>query len=65
MNEYSFNDFSLFVVCKACGKQHDTADIRIVSVEADLQGADVVAFLCPVVGEMTSSRVYKGVAHNE
>ena len=65
MNEYSFNDFSLFVVCKACGKQHDTADIRIVSVEEDLQGADVVAFVCPVVDVITSSRVYRGVAHNE
>ena len=39
------------VTCTACKKTHDEADVEFVGIEEDIQGRDLLEFVCPDCGE--------------
>ena len=53
---------SFKVICSECSEEHLTDDVKVVNVEEDIQGRDVLFFECPVTGEVTKSLVYAGVS---
>lgn len=46
-----------FVVCKACGENHETSDVEFLNVEEDIQGRDVMEFKCPKTDTVQQSWV--------
>ncbi len=48
------------VICDSCRERHSTEEVEFVTVEEDIQGRDVMYFICPKTQEETSSHVYKG-----
>lgn len=45
------------VQCKECGEQHDTEEVKFVNIEEDIQGYDVLTFVCPATGNETTAYV--------
>lgn len=49
-----------FVICPACGEQHDTDDVKFIDISEGDRGQDVMTFECPTTKEEVSSNVYRG-----
>ena len=49
---------NFIVVCTECSEEHSTADIEFSNVEEDIQGRDIMCFICPVTNVETKSLVY-------
>lgn len=47
------------VICPECSEEHLTTEVEFVNVEEDMQGRDVMHFVCPVTKTMTKSLVYR------
>jgi hypothetical protein len=47
------------VICPECSEEHLTTEIESVNIEEDIQGRDVLYFVCPVTNMETKSLVYK------
>lgn len=47
-----------YVICKECSENHRTDTIELLNVEEDIEGRDVVFFVCPVTEIETKSLVY-------
>lgn len=47
------------VICSECSEEHSTTEIEVVNVEEDIQGRDVLYFICPVTKTVTRSMVYR------
>ena len=58
-------DYPMFVVCAGCAARHYVTDVKIVNVEEDIEGADVVFFQCARDNRVFSSRVFRGVIHEQ
>jgi hypothetical protein len=47
------------VVCRECSEEHTTEEVEFLNVEEDMQGRDVMFYVCPVTQTQTSSLVYR------
>ena len=47
------------VICPECGEEHLTTEVEFLNVEEDMQGHDVMHFVCPVSNTATKSKVYR------
>lgn len=47
------------VICTECSEEHLTTEVEFLNVEEDMQGRDVMYFVCPVTVTKTKSLVYK------
>lgn len=47
------------VICTECSDEHLTIDVEFLNVEEDIQGRDVMFFVCPITKTPTKSMVYK------
>lgn len=47
------------VICPECSEEHLTTEIESVNIEEDIQGRDVLYFVCPATNMETKSLVYK------
>lgn len=56
--ETDFSERSLFVMCKECGKNHYSDDVKTVDIEEDVQGRDVLTFICPVTNHNSKSYIF-------
>lgn len=54
-------DFPVFtvVICSECSEEHLTTEVQSVNIEEDIQGRDILYFVCPVTNMETKSLVYK------
>ena len=43
------------VTCNHCKTKHDEDIIEFVSIEEDIQGRDVVTFVCPICNKTSKS----------
>lgn len=46
------------VHCKECGWFDESAIKEVLNIEEDIQGADILTFICPTCGKKGSSRRY-------
>ena len=51
------------VICTECSEEHSVEDTKVVNVEEDIQGRDVLYFECPVTEKIAKSLVYSGVRY--
>jgi hypothetical protein len=57
---------TFFVLCGRCCEhaasdvQHLTSEIKVINVEEDISGRDVVSFECPITNRVEQSLVYGG-----
>jgi hypothetical protein len=49
---------STYVNCLKCGEHHSTKEVEFLNIEEDIQGRDLMTFMCPVVEEETKSLVF-------
>jgi len=49
---------NFIVVCTECSEEHSTEDIEFSNVEEDIQGRDIMHFICPVTKLEARSLVY-------
>jgi len=49
---------NFIVVCTECSEEHDTESIKFLNVEEDIQGRDIMFFVCPVTNLEARSLVY-------
>lgn len=54
---WTYKPQSIKVRCPTCGLQNEE-DTKFVDIEEDIQGADVLTFICPVCGKKRKSRRY-------
>lgn len=47
------------VICTECSEEHLTTEVEFLNVEEDMQGRDVMYFVCPVTTTESKSLVYK------
>ena len=47
------------VICPECGEKHLTTEVEFLNVEEDMQGRDVMHFVCPKTKNPTKSNVYR------
>ena len=47
------------VICLECGEKHLTTKVEFLNIEEDIQGQDVMYFVCPVTKTPTKSLVYR------
>ena len=50
---------NFIVICPECGEEHSTLDVDFLNVEEDMQGRDVMHFVCPITNKPAKSLVYK------
>lgn len=50
---------STIVICSECSEEHLTNEVEFVNIEEDIQGRDLMYFVCPVTKTETKSLVYK------
>ena len=48
----------MHVKCPECSDEHLPGEVEVTNVEEDIQGRDVLYFICPVTNNETSSWVY-------
>ena len=48
----------LFVICKKCGEKHGQGDVKTIDIEEDVQGRDVLIFICPITNLRSSYYIY-------
>ena len=46
------------VICRECSEEHLTADVEFLNIEEDIQGRDIMHFICPLTNTETKSMVY-------
>ena len=46
------------VICCECSQEHSTTDVEFLNIEEDIQGRDIMHFVCPVTNTETKSLVY-------
>jgi hypothetical protein len=46
------------VICRECSEEHITNEIEFLNIEEDIQGRDIMHFLCPITKTETKSLVY-------
>ena len=51
---------NFIVVCTECSEEHSTESIKFLNVEEDIQGRDIMFFVCPVTNLEARSLVYSG-----
>ncbi len=49
---------NFIVVCTECSEEHSTEDVEFSNVEEDIQGRDIMHFICPITKMDTRSLVY-------
>ena len=49
---------NFIVVCSECSEEHSTEDVEFCNVEEDIQGRDIMYFICPITKMETESLVY-------
>jgi hypothetical protein len=49
---------NFIVVCTECSEEHSTESIKFLNVEEDIQGRDIMFFVCPVTNLEARSLVY-------
>ena len=49
---------STHVVCSECEEHQETEKVKFLDIEEDMQGRDVMKFVCPVTNKPTKSLVY-------
>jgi hypothetical protein len=47
------------VICSECSEEHLTTEVKFLNVEEDMQGRDVMYYVCPITNTETSSLVYR------
>ena len=47
------------VICPECNEKHSTTEVEFLNIEEDIQGRDVMYFVCPVTKTPTKSLVYR------
>lgn len=47
----------MFVRCE-CGEEHDSEEVEFLNVESDIQGRDVLTFLCSCSEDTQKSLVF-------
>ena len=47
------------VICSECSEEHLTTEVEFLNVEEDMQGRDVMYYVCPITNIETSSLVYR------
>lgn len=48
----------MVVKCGECIEEHFSHQVKVIDVEEDYMGADVVTYICPVTKRQAKSRVY-------
>lgn len=49
----------LYVNCPKCGEQHYPNDILVDDIEEDIQGFDIITYICPATGEEAKALVIR------
>ena len=49
---------NFIVVCTECSEEHSTESLKFLNVEEDIQGRDIMFFVCPVTNLEARSLVY-------
>ena len=49
---------NMIVVCSECSEEHTTTEVKFLNIEEDIQGRDVMYFICPVTNLEAKSLVY-------
>ena len=52
------HDYRYVVICPECSEEHSTVEVEFLNVEENIQGQDVMYFVCPVTHTDTKSLVY-------
>ena len=52
---------NMIVVCSEWSEEHDTAEVKFLNIEEDIQGRDIMYFTCPVTNTETKSLVYASI----
>ena len=47
----------MFVNCSECGERHEPDEVEFVNIEEDIQGWDLLTFVCPVTLKETKAYV--------
>ena len=45
------------VNCPKCGQYHYQGDVETINIEEDIQGFDILTYICPVTNEQTKSYI--------
>jgi len=45
------------VNCSECGESHEPGDVEVLNIEEDIQGRDLLTFICPVTNKETKAYV--------
>ena len=56
--ELNMNE-QFIVICSECSEEHLTTEVEFLNVEEDMQGRDVMYYVCPITNTETSSLVYR------
>ena len=49
---------NMIVVCTECSEEHDTPEVKFLNIEEDMEGRDIMYFICPVTNTETKSLVF-------
>lgn len=49
----------MFVRCLECGEEHVAKDVMFVNIEEDIQGRDLLTYVCPVTQKETKAYVLR------
>ncbi len=49
---------NFIVVCTECSEEHSTEDVEFSNVEEDIQGRDIMHFICTITKMETKILVY-------
>lgn len=47
----------MHVRCSECGECHEPDEVEFVNIEEDIQGRDLLTFICPVTNKETKGYV--------
>lgn len=45
------------VQCPECKEPHNPKDVEFVNIEEDVQGRDLLTYICPITGKETKALV--------
>ena len=46
------------VFCSECCEEHSTKDVEFLNIEEDIQGRDIMHYICPVTHTPTKAPVF-------
>lgn len=52
---------NFIVRCPECGDEHFPNEVQTLNIEEDIQGRDLVQFVCPFNGAITKSLIFAKV----